>query len=191
MQLDRAGRAGFSLMELMVVIVMIGIMASMAVSRINVTKMKVNSEARNLASTLTYAQRLAISLQCDVRVAFDVATGRISILEDQNDNGIADAGERVRVVALENGVIFGRASAPALPGLGAGPVSFTRTLGGLPAAIFHRDGSSAEAGGLYLTSARSVAASLANETRAIDITRATSRVTRYTYVSNTAWKTEN
>ena len=191
MQLDRAGRAGFSLMELMVVIVMAGILASMAVSRINVTKLKVNSEVRNMASTLTYAQRLAISLQSDVRVAFDVPNNRVRILEDQNNNGIADAGERVRVVALDNGVIFGRASAPVIPGIGAGAVSFTRTLGGLPAAIFHRDGSSAEAGGFYITSARSVAASMAIETRAVDITRATSRVTRYSYASNTAWKVEN
>ncbi|MBA2627967.1 MAG: prepilin-type N-terminal cleavage/methylation domain-containing protein [Gemmatimonadales bacterium] len=191
MQLDRAGRGGFSMMELMVVIVMLGIMASMAISRINVTKLKVNSEARNMASTLTYAQRLAISLQSDVRVAFDVPNNRITILEDRNNNGIADAGERARVIALESGVIFGRASAPAIPAIGGGPVSFTRTLGGLPAAIFHRDGSSAEAGGFYLTSARSVAASLMLESRAIDITRATSRVTRYSYASNTAWKTEN
>ena len=181
---------GFTLIEMMIVVVMLGMMASFAITRIDYTKIRVNSEARNLAATLTYAQRLAISLQFDVRVGVDVPNRQLRILEDANDNGTADAGERVRVVTLESGITFNRGAAPAFPSIGGGPVSFTRTLGGLPAMIFHRDGSSAEAGGLYLTSTRAISGGRATDTRAIDITRATSRVTRYTYQSG-AWVREN
>jgi prepilin-type N-terminal cleavage/methylation domain-containing protein len=186
----KAATAGFSLAEMMIVVVLLGMMASFAVSRINFTKIKVNSEARDFAAALTYAQRLAISLQFDVRVAFDVPNNAMRILEDANDNGVADGGERVRTIALESGVTFGRAGAPAFPGLGGAAVNFTRTVGGLPAIIFHRDGSSAEYGGFYLTSLPAVGAGLSEYTRAIDVTRATSRVTRYTYQSG-AWVREN
>ncbi len=183
-------RAGFTLIEMMIVIVMLGMMASFAISRINYTKIKVNSEARNVGSTITYAQRLAISLQSDVRVGVDVPNRQLVILEDANNNGVMDVGERVRRITLESGVTFARGTAAAFPGLGGGTVSFTRTLAGLPAMIFHRDGSSAEYGGLYLTSTQAVAAGIATDTRAIDVTRATSRVTRYTYQSG-AWVREN
>lgn len=184
------GIRGYTLIEMMVVVVMLGIMASFAVSRIDFTKIKVNSEARNIAATLTYAQRLAISLQLDVRVGFDVANNQLHILEDGNDNGIADAGERVRTVTLESGVVFGQGVAPDYGPIGTGPVTFTRTLGGLPAIIFHRDGSSAEYGGFYLTSTQAVAVGNSQLVRAIDVTRATSRVARYSHQTG-AWVREN
>src|SRR2546430_311367 len=70
------------------------------------------------------------------------------ILDDANNNGQADPGEHLRVVPLGEHIVYGQGGAPPL-GTWAGPISFTKTFGTLPAVTFHRDGSASEAGPPY------------------------------------------
>src|SRR5256884_8272714 len=51
----------------------------------------------------------------------------------------------LRVVPLGEHIVYGQGGAPPL-GTWAGPISFTKTFGTLPAVTFHRDGSASEAG---------------------------------------------
>src|SRR5262249_53379512 len=142
---------------------------------------RVDTGVQALATTLYVAQREAMARRYDIVVSFDPAQHRALLLDDVNRNGVVDAGERVRSVPLDDGVVFGRGIAPARP-MGAAAINFGRTVGGLPAVIFHRDGSASSAGGLYLTSARAQAtAAYASDTRAIEITRATGRAEWWRY----------
>ena len=66
----RKGAAGFSLFELIMVIVIVGILAGLAVPRLS--DVQTTTQARGyvdgLLSSIRYAQKLAISSECDTRV---------------------------------------------------------------------------------------------------------------------------
>lgn len=179
-------RRGFSLMELLTVIVIIGMMASIAIPRSGVSRYQANTGAQVVASTLTYAQRQAISRQADTRVAFDVVNNELRVHEDQDNDNVIDLGERVTMAALPEGVTFGLGAAPARP-MGGAVINFTRTQGGLPLVIFRRDGSASENGGVYVTTIAGLSVGRPTDVRAVEISRATGRAAWFSYASG-AWK---
>lgn len=173
--------SGFTIIELLIVLVILGLVVTIAAPKIDTMKYRLESDMQGVGMTLLAAERQAITQQHDVILAFDVANGVIHIIDDANNNGVRDTGERERAVALGEGVVFGRASAPARP-MGPGPVTFIKTVGGFPALVFHRDGSGSEAGGFYLTSTRAVTSGAhVEDSRAIELERATGRGTWYRY----------
>jgi len=187
----RAGPAkvasGFTVTELLIVLAIIGIVVAISAPKIDFIKFRLESDMQGVGMTLLTAERQAITQQHDVVLLFDVAQGVIRIHDDKNNNRVIDAGERVRGVALGEGIVFGRASAPARP-MGPGPVVFTKMVDGFPALVFHRDGSASEAGGFYLTSTRAVRSGThVEDTRAIEIERATGRASWYRY-GPPAWR---
>jgi prepilin-type N-terminal cleavage/methylation domain-containing protein len=174
-------RTGFTIIEILIVLVVVGIVVAMAAPKIDTVKYRLESDMQGIGMALMAAERQAITEQHDVLVTFDVTGGVIHIIGDKNNNGVKDADERTRGVALSEGVVFGRASAPPRP-MGPGPVTFTRVIGGFPALVFHRDGSGSEAGGFYITSTRAVTSGARPEdSRAIEMERATGRGTWYRY----------
>ena len=174
-------RTGFTLIEMLIVLVVIGLVVAMAAPKIDVTKYRLESDMQGVGMTLLSAERQAITQQHDVILTFDVTNGVIHVIDDNNNNGVRDVGERERAVALAQGVVFGRATAPARP-MGPGPVTFTKLVGGFRAVVFHRDGSASEAGGFYLTSTRAVSSGThVEDSRAIEMERATGRGTWYRY----------
>jgi prepilin-type N-terminal cleavage/methylation domain-containing protein len=186
---SRSGRAGFTLIEAVMVITIIGIVAGMAIPKAGYSTYLASSGARVLAMTLAYAQRQAISQQSDIRVAFDVATNQIRIHEDRNDDNVIDQGERVGFTSLPEGVAFGRGAAAARP-MGAATVSFTRMQGVLPVLVFRRDGTASENGVVYLSTIAGLSTGRSTDTRAVEITRATGRVSWFTYGTG-SWKDGN
>jgi type II secretory pathway pseudopilin PulG len=168
-----------SLIELVLVMVMFGIMASIALPRLGVDRLTVDAATRGLNMTMLAAQRVAIQEQHAVVVAFDTVVGVIRVHRDTDNDGIMDAGEVVSSTRLEDGVRFGRGVAPARA-IGGKAVTFTRTQGGLPALTFHRSGGASEIGGFYLT------APDASVVRAFEVERSTGRTVRYEF-SNGAW----
>jgi prepilin-type N-terminal cleavage/methylation domain-containing protein len=183
----RAGQSGFSLIEMLIVLVVIGLLVGITAPKIDVVKYRLEAGMQGVGMTLLAAERQAITRQHDVVVTFDVPNGVIHIFDDANNNGVKDAGERERGTALAEGVVFGRAEAPARP-MGAGPVTFTKLVNGLPAVVFHRDGSASESGGFYLTSTRAVESGKhLEDTRSVEVARATGRATWYRY-GPPAWR---
>ena len=177
----RLGRTGFTLVELLIVVVILGLLVGFAAPRIDVTKFKVESAMQAVGSTLLATERLAITEQHDVIVRFDVANNAMRIHEDRDNDGVIDPGERVRAMPLGEAVVFGLGTAPAMP-MGPGPITFTKVLNGMPALVFHRDGSASEAGGFYLTSQRAAQTGTRPEdARAIQVDRATGRASWFRY----------
>ncbi|MEA3244609.1 MAG: hypothetical protein U9Q74_00490, partial [Gemmatimonadota bacterium] len=96
-----------------------------------------------------------------------------------------DAGEHVRSVRLGESIVFGRGSAPAYAPLGSDGVVFTKKVGGLPAVVFHRDGSASEAGGFYVTSVvASRGSDRPTDARVVTVERATGRASWLRYGAN-------
>ena len=170
------GERGFTLIEILMVLALIAVLAAMALPKLNLRGYRVNGAVRAVSSLLARAQRRAVTTQANVNVLFDTAHGTIVIHEDANDNNVEDPGEVVRSYPLGEDVAYGQSGAP-VHAYG-GPVSFTRTLGGLPEVIFRRDGSASENGGLYLTS---IGNARPTDARAIELQRATGRVAWYQY----------
>lgn len=182
--------AGMTMVEVMITIIIIGIVAAVGLPRIDFEGAKANSAMRTVTLTFAHAQREAVSLQMDVWVAVDTAGKTIRLHEDRNNDGIIQNGERVSHAPLDDGVIFNTSGATALS-FGAAIVSFTRTQGGLPALVFHRDGTANETGGLYLTTAKARAQFAAGmsrgafKQRAVEIDQATGRAYWWTYANGT------
>jgi prepilin-type N-terminal cleavage/methylation domain-containing protein len=179
-------RRGFTLIEALTVIVIIGIMTGIAIPRSRLTTYRANSGAQVVATTLIYAQRQAISRQADTRVAFDVANNEMRIHEDADNDNVIDANERVTMTALPEGVTFGLGGAPARA-MGGAIVNFTRTQGILPMVVFHRDGSASENGGVYVTTIDGLSVGRTADVRAVEVSRATGRAAWFSYATD-AWK---
>jgi prepilin-type N-terminal cleavage/methylation domain-containing protein len=184
-------RLGFTLIEMLVIIVLLGILAGISLSKLDFTRMRVNTESMHLGSELAYAQRLAISLQHDVHVQFDPATNSFAMHEDANNDGVVQLAERVRRTTLEQGVVFGRGAAAILPQVGGADIAYA-SVGGFPTLDFRRDGSANQSGGVYLTSVRAAggASDLAKDAVAIEVIRSTGRLVRWRFSSGT-WKAGN
>ena len=99
-------RYGFTLIEMMVVVFIIGVLCTMAIPRINIPQFQVDAAARLTRLTLQGAQRLAVARQYDVVVSIDQANNRLRVLEDANNNDAVDANERVTYKSLEDGISF-------------------------------------------------------------------------------------
>lgn len=181
-------QSGFSLAELLLVVVIIGVLAALALPRIDPDRQRAISAMLSIGSSMQAAQREAVSRQHDVIVAIDTAGHRLVLIYDLNSNGIQDGGERQRVVSLGRDVSFSRATATAR-WFGAAPVSFAVAPVGFPAVTFRRSGSASGAGGLYITSVKAAggAARRVTDTRAVEVIRATGRVEWWRY-DGTTWQ---
>lgn len=165
-------RAGFTLFEMLVAIVIIGILAGITASRLDWQQYRAQSVARDVLGALTQAQRTAVSLQVDVRVT-QVGNDRLRIHEDANNNGAVDGTERVTQAVLDHGYTLGQGTVAALPAPANGSE--------LTSIIFRRDGSASTSGAFYIHSP--VADPDCHYCRAVEITRATGRATVHSYAT--------
>lgn len=174
-------RPGFSIVELVVVLMVVSAVAYVAVPNVEITRFRMDAAVRGSMTALVSAQRLAVKRQHDVVVAFDTANRRLLIHQDRNNDGVANEGEPVRQVVLAEAVVYGLGHAPAL-GAATETLTFTETYDGLPALRFIRNGSASEEGTFYLTSVRGgESVGFAKDTRAVRVDRPTGRVTWYRY----------
>lgn len=181
--------AGFTLVELMMVLVIIGVLVAFAAPKVDVQRYRIEGTVRSVGTTLMAAQQQAVGGQHDVVVAFDLGANALRVHDDRNNDGIVDVGERVRAVPLGEAVAFGRGSAPAAS-VGEGPVTFVRQSGGSPAVTFHRSGSASEAGGVYLTSRRALTTGgYPSDSRLVLVERSTGRASWLRYRDG-SWRRE-
>jgi len=161
-------RGGFTLIELILVVTLIGILAGIAVPRIDFQRDRVDSAALQVSSHMLLAQRIAVMRQHDVRVSFDVGGPNIVIHQDANNDGKFDDGEDTRVEALGEGVQF-EVVGNVIYGSGDA-LTFRDDDAGLPTLVFHRNGSASEEGAVHVTTFPTGGS---EGDRAIRLTRAT------------------
>ncbi len=174
---------GFTLIELVMVMLLIGLMANIVIPLMRPEKFRLDSASIEVASTLTAQQRNAVLRQHDVVMAFDTAQRRIRVHYDADNDGDMETGENWYVVELGEGVVFGRGGAPARP-MSPLDLSMSQEQDDLPALTFHRNGSASEEAIIYITSERAGrSGGFPEDTRAVEVERATGRVTCYSYAS--------
>lgn len=180
---ERATRAriGFTVVELAVVIVLLGIMFALALPKMRVDSAAVDTAARTINLAIMTAQRDAVSRGHNVLVTFDASEHTTRSTWDLNNNGVPDAGEKRRPFLVPETVRFGRpSSVPGLDGDLSDP-SETVTL------ILQRNGAVSRARIIYLTSARALAGGEHADARALRITRATGRPVWFAW-TGTEWR---
>jgi prepilin-type N-terminal cleavage/methylation domain-containing protein len=180
-------RRAFTVLELLIVLAIVAIVATFAFPKVNFVQFRVDGGARLVRLTLQNAQRLAVTRQYDVIVSFDPATNRMRTLEDNNNNGVADAGERVSWRALEDDVHFQKPPTGINGAAGDAVIGASlRTIDGMPSIVFRRDGAASSDLEVYLTSGRA----RSNDFRGITLVQATGRTDWYKYIGN-QWKPGN
>lgn len=138
----RKRRSGFSLLEMVVILMLAGIIGALTLPKIDVGRYKADSVVTTVRSALQQAQRASLVAQHDVIVSFDVAGGRVRLAWDANNNHRIDSGERVMSTPISGGNKFAK------PDMGIhGAVNDAivgtnvKQLDNMPTVTFHRDGS--------------------------------------------------
>lgn len=181
-------RRGFSLVELVIVMLIMGIVAGYAVPKLSLSRYRVDGVALSVRSALQTAQRTAIARQHDVIVSFDTANARIRVAPDPDNSGTIDGTEANlaawRPLGASEGNLFGLPprgySTPtvATPVLG----STLRKVNGWPSIIFHRDGSASSEAEIYLANA----ARGRPQYRVVTVVRSTGRTDAWRFAGNDA-----
>jgi prepilin-type N-terminal cleavage/methylation domain-containing protein len=95
-------RRAFTLIEIMMVVVLLGIVMGFAISRVNFTSYRMDANIRLLQNVLIGAQQTAITRNVEVQVMFDAANDRVRILQDTDGDDAVSASETVTYRALDN-----------------------------------------------------------------------------------------
>ena len=127
-----SGRRGFSLIELLTVITVMGIMMTIAVPYMRVSpQTKVRSAGRDLVRYLEVIRTRALATKKNVRLTFDFANDSYTAYLDDNGDGTFDQtvaesqAVGIGTRRLRTGTVFGMGNASELPNYpGTGPVTF-------------------------------------------------------------------
>jgi len=102
----RQGTAGFSLTELMVGIVIIGIVMAAAIPNFTSYResQRMATACDRLAAACREARARARARNHQIVLDYRTDSNEVAFIDDANDNGVADAGEAVEVYALPEGI---------------------------------------------------------------------------------------
>jgi prepilin-type N-terminal cleavage/methylation domain-containing protein len=169
----RGQRTGFTLIELVIVMTIAGIVAGMAIPRINISNYRADAAAQQVRSVFTTAQRTSLTRQYDIIVSVDTIKGGLRIAEDVNNSGTIEVsewkfwrppGEGNRFARPSKGVYVASPSASVVGGT-------LKHVDALPSIVFHRDGSTSSEAEIYMSSTYKGRVDF----RAITLTRSTGR----------------
>jgi type II secretory pathway pseudopilin PulG len=171
----KQARPGFSLLEMVIILMLAGIIGALTLPKIDVGRYKADAVVTTVRSALQQAQRASLVAQHDVIVSFDLTNGRVRLAWDANNNHLIDLGERVTSTPINAGNRF---AAPTMGVRGAvtDPIvgSNVKELDGMPTVTFHRDGSLSSDLEVYIST---TAAPI--RWRAITVVQATGRTDWY------------
>jgi prepilin-type N-terminal cleavage/methylation domain-containing protein len=169
---------GFTIFELLTVVVIITILATVALPKVNLHQFRIDAGVRSVQGALQQAARYSVQRQHDVVVCFDLAGNRVMTIDDRNNDGQVNADEKISWHVLEDGVRF--AAPPAA--IGGNPVaavagSNLQLVNTYPSVIYHRDGATSSDVQVYITSTRPDP----TDFKALSVTQSTGRVDYYSY----------
>jgi prepilin-type N-terminal cleavage/methylation domain-containing protein len=170
-------RTGFSMIEIIIVLVMMAVIASMALPKLNLSQFRADAAAQQVRSVFQTAQRTSLTRQYDVIVSVDTTQFGLRIAEDVNNDGTIQSSEWKFWRPTGEGNKF------AVPpkGLNAPSVSSSvvgaqlKMVDGLKSVIFHRDGSTSTDAEIYVQSEYKGR----TDYRVISVTRSTGRTELY------------
>jgi len=176
----RSRRAGFTLIELMTVLVVVSVVMAIALPQVDFTRYRADGRVQIVRKALQQAQRTSLVRQHDVIVSFDTARARIRVALDANNDGSISTGEIITWQALSDGGKF--AIPPSrLDGSTPPTIPFDaatlKAISGLPSVVFHRDGSVSTDVTIYFSSATGTP----TEFRAVQVLQGTGRTDWYRF----------
>lgn len=174
---------GFTLVEMLITLIVLGLLTSMVARGIGASGYRGDGAARTIRSALQQAQRTAILRQYDVVVSFDSARGRLRVLEDADNDHVADPGELVGWHAIESSQHFAQPAVGIDGKVAAGFAAPGTSIDQMPSLAFHRDGSASDAMVIYIKDGTSGS----KQMRAVAVTRSTGRIQWYKGNGST-WK---
>jgi prepilin-type N-terminal cleavage/methylation domain-containing protein len=185
-----AARRAFTVIELVIVLVIMGIVSGMAIPRLNLGGYRADAAAQQVRSVFMTAQRTSLTRQSDVIVSVDTVKGELRIAEDRNNNGTIESGEWKFWRPSGEGNRF---DVPPVginsPTVAASVVgSQLKNVAQLPSIVFHRDGSTSTDAEVYMSSTYRGR----TEFRAVALTRSTGRTELYRMSgsgANAIWRT--
>jgi prepilin-type N-terminal cleavage/methylation domain-containing protein len=173
----RRSRSGFSLIELVIVMIIMSVIAAMAIPKLSLSQYRSDAAAQQVRSVFQTAQRTSLTRQYDVIVSVDTTQFALRIAEDKNNDGVIQTGEWKFWRPAGEGNRF------SVPPKGVNtstvPTSVVGAalsqVGGLPSITFHRDGSTSSDAEIYVSSTYKGR----TDFRAITLTRSTARTELY------------
>lgn len=176
--------AGFSLIEILVVIIISGVLVGIAVYRLETARYAADGNVRLVRTLLQQAQRRALQQQHDVIVSFEIATNRIRVIEDLDNSGAANPGEPLQWRVLTDHGQF-HSPGTGINGSATAPVigDNLRMIDGLPSVIFRRSGSASSSLEVYLR----VSGRGDDWLRGVTLLQSTGRTEWYKFVGS-SWK---
>jgi prepilin-type N-terminal cleavage/methylation domain-containing protein len=179
-------RNGFTMIETLLVLVIIGTVAAIGLPKLDVYKYRSDATAVTIRSLLMQAQREAIVGQHDLVVSIDTLRHRMVLGFDKNNDGNIVTSERIRTQALPENSKFARPATPlttaGMNDYGAIRAEAIKQLSGFPSVVFRRDGSVSSPLELYTTSARGKS----KDWRVTSVIQSTGR-TEYMRWNGTKW----
>ena len=145
-------RPGFSLIEIVIVLVVMAIIMRMAIPKLNTSQFRVDAGAQQVRSVFQTAQRTSLTRQYDVIVSIDTTSFGLRIAEDANNDGIIQASEWKFWRSAGDGNRFVAPPITLSGATGTSPVigSALKAVDGFPSVTFHRDGSTSSDAEIYL-----------------------------------------
>jgi prepilin-type N-terminal cleavage/methylation domain-containing protein len=185
-------RRGFTLVEMMIVVVLIAIISAFSLPRIDYTKMRLDSAARSVRAALQQAQSRAVAQQHNVVVVFDASHSRLVFFDDFKQDMLMDSvGEHEWVAPLNDGVVFSNPAtsltggeAPTNGLAGATLTTTTYKTVVYPAFVFRPDGAVSSDAQIYMKSMRGKP----TDWRAINLWQATGRPDWYQMETGGTWQ---
>jgi prepilin-type N-terminal cleavage/methylation domain-containing protein len=147
-------RRGFSIIELVIVMVVMGVFAGLAIPRVSAGWNRAEAAAQQIRGVFLTAQRTSLTRQYDVIVSFDTARSLVRIGEDTNNDGIITATNPAEWKFWRS-IGDGKFMIPPVraDNVTSGSTSIVgtfKTVDGMPSILFHRDGSASSDAEIYV-----------------------------------------
>lgn len=177
-------QAGYTVVELLIVVAIIGVLAALALPRFRVERLQVDTAARTLNMVLMAAKTDAAARGHNVLVVFDTAAGSIRTVWDANNNERIDAGEHTRPAVLPEAVRFARGQGVPAFGLDVDEFPSLQQVNSQPMLVLQRNGALDRAAVFYLSARAKRHDDAFGDTRMLRVDRATGRGRVFLYTKD-------